>query len=70
MFCWPVKKLFGLNKRKKEFFGGVLRNFAKFLTTLFFQRILLVAASERVNADEAAHLRSVAVRKKDISGEI
>ena len=31
---------------------GALRNFAKFLRTPFFQRIPLVAASERVNADE------------------
>ena len=32
---------------------SALRNFAKFLRTPFFQRIPLVAASERVNADEA-----------------
>ena len=55
---------------------GVLRNFEKFLRTSF-QRIPLVAASERVNADEAAAtspplspaLCSVAVGKEDISGE-
>ena len=35
----------------------------------FFQRIPLVAASERVNADEAAPMCSVAVGKENISGE-
>ena len=35
----------------------------------FFQRIPLVAASERENADEAAPLYSVAVGKENISGE-
>ena len=34
-----------------------------------FQRIPLVAASERVNAGEAAPLLSVAAGKEDISGE-
>ena len=33
--------------------NGVLRIFAKFLRTPFFQRMPLVAASERVNAEEA-----------------
>ena len=33
---------------------GVLRNFCKIFKNIFFQRIPLVAASERVNADEAA----------------
>ena len=36
----------------------------------FFQRIPLVAASERVNADEAAPMYSVAVGKENISGEL
>ena len=31
----------------------VLRNFAKIFKNTFFQRISLVSASERVNADEA-----------------
>ena len=35
----------------------------------FFQRIPLVAASERVNVDEAAPLCSVAVGKESISGK-
>ena len=47
---------------------GVLRNFAKFLNT-FFQRVSLVATSERVNGDEAPPLCSVAVGKENISGE-
>ena len=34
-----------------------------------FQRIPLLAASERVNAGEAAPLLSVGVGKEDISGE-
>ena len=48
---------------------SALRNFAKFLRTPFFQRIPLVAASERVNAEEAAQLCSVAVGKENICGE-
>ena len=35
----------------------------------FFQRIPLVAASERVNADETDAMCSVAVGKENISGE-
>ena len=42
---------------------GVLRNFTNVLRTP------LVAAFERVNADEAAPLCSVAAGKKNISGE-
>ena len=45
---------------------GVLRNFAKFLRTHFL-RIPFVAASERVNADEAAVFCSC--WKENISGE-
>ena len=48
---------------------GVLRSFAKFLRTLFFQRIPLVAASERLNADEAAPCVSVDVGKENICGK-
>ena len=33
---------------------GVLRNFARFLRTTFFQRIPLADTPERVNADKAA----------------
>ena len=44
---------------------GVLRNFKN----PFFQRIPLVASSERVNADETASVCSVAVAKENISGE-
>ena len=47
----------------------VLRNFARFLRTAFFKELPLVAASERVNADEAAPVCSVAVGKENISGE-
>ena len=52
-----------------EVFCGksVLRNFAKFLRTLFFQIIPLVVASERVNADETAPLCSVAVGKETLA---
>ena len=39
----------------------VLRNFAKFLRTPFFQGMPLAAASERVNADEAAWLIKLTV---------
>ena len=44
-------------------------NFCKIFKNTFFQRIPLVAASERVTADEAAPLCSVAVKKENISGE-
>ena len=47
----------------------VLRNFYKIFNNTFFQRIPLKAASERVKADEAASLCSVAVKKENISGE-
>ena len=40
-----------------------------FKNTLF-QRIPLLAACERVNADEAAPMCSVAVGKENISGEV
>ena len=43
---------------------GVLRSFAKFLRIPFF-----LAASERVNADEAVPLCSVAFGKENISSE-
>ena len=47
----------------------LLRNFAKFLRTPSFKEYLMMAASERVNADEAAPLCSVAVGKQNIGGE-
>ena len=43
----------------------ILQSFKEHL----FQRIPLVAASEKVNADEAAPLCSAAVIKENISGE-
>ena len=48
---------------------GVFRNFAKNFKNTFFQRIPLVATSERVNANKAAPLCSVAGGKENISGE-
>ena len=50
--------------------NGVLRNFANIFNNNFFQRIPLVAASKRVNADEAAPRCSGAVGKENISGEV
>ena len=47
----------------------VLRSFYKIFKNTFFQRIPQVAAFERVNADEAAFLRSVAVGTENISCE-
>ena len=47
---------------------GVLINFGKLLKTPFFEKYV-VAASQRVNADEAGPLCSEAVRKENISGE-
>ena len=41
----------------------------KIFKNTFFQRIPLVAASKRVNAEEAAPLCSVAVGMENISGE-
>ena len=48
---------------------GVLKSFAKFLRTPFFQSIPLVAASERLNEDEAAPCVSVDVGKENICGK-
>ena len=49
---------------------GVPRNFSEIFNSTFFQRILLVAPSDRVNADDVALLCSVAFGKeKNISGE-
>ena len=47
----------------------VLRNFCKIFKNTFFQRIPLVAASESVNAYEAAFLCHVAVEMENISCE-
>ena len=60
--------------RKKQLFGGLLQKrcswkFCKIFKNTLFQGIPLVAASERVNADEIAHLCSVAVGKENSSGE-
>ena len=43
--------------------------FKKIFKKTFFQRTPLVAASEKVNADEAAPLCSVAVGKENINDE-
>ena len=50
--------------------NGVLRNFSKFLRTPFFKELPLVAASQRVNADKAAPLCSVAVGMENISDKV
>ena len=53
-------------------FGCVSPSFCtgrKTFKNAFFQRIPQVAASERLNADEAAPLCSVAVGKENIRGK-